>query len=53
VRLMLSGQPDLSEIEAAIASGVADDHYVKPLGARSLRERIDEAFRLQSQRAAA
>jgi two-component system cell cycle response regulator len=53
VRLMLSGQPDLSEIEAAIASGVADDHYVKPLGARTLRERIDEAFRLQSQRAAA
>ncbi|WP_306393886.1 response regulator [Telluria beijingensis] len=53
VRLMLSGQPDLNEIEAAIASGVADDHYVKPLGARMLRERIDEAFRLQSQRAAA
>lgn len=53
VRLMLSGQPDLAEIEAAIASGVADDHYVKPLGARSLRERIDEAFRLQRQRAAA
>lgn len=53
VRLMLSGQPDLSEIEAAIASGVADDHYIKPLGARSLRERIDEAFRLQRQRAAA
>lgn len=53
VRLMLSGQPDLAEIEAAIASGVADDHYVKPLGARTLRERIDEAFRLQSQRGAA
>jgi two-component system cell cycle response regulator len=53
VRLMLSGQPDLTEIEAAIASGVADDHYIKPLGARTLRERIDEAFRLQSQRAAA
>lgn len=53
VRLMLSGQPDLTEIEAAIASGVADDHYVKPLGARTLRERIDEAFRLQSQRGAA
>lgn len=52
VRLMLSGQPDLTEIEAAIASGVADDHYVKPLGARTLRERIDEAFRLQSQRGA-
>lgn len=53
VRLMLSGQPDLTEIEAAIAAGVADDHYVKPLGARILRERIDEAFRLQRQRAAA
>ncbi|MGF6275452.1 two-component system cell cycle response regulator [Massilia sp. UYP11] len=53
VRLMLSGQPDLAEIEAAIACGVADGHYVKPLGARALRERIDEAFRLQRQRAAA
>lgn len=53
VRLMLSGQPDLSEIEAAISSGVADGHYIKPLGARVLRERISEAFRLQSQRAAA
>ncbi|MBV6539841.1 response regulator, partial [Ursidibacter maritimus] len=53
VRLMLSGQPDLTEIEAAIASGVAADHHVKPLGARTLRERIDEAFRLQSQRGAA
>jgi len=53
VRLMLSGQPDLSAIEDAIASGVADDHYIKPLGARVLRERIDEAFRLQRQRAVA
>lgn len=53
VRLMLSGQPDLREIEAAIASGIADGHYIKPLGARVLRERIDEAFQLQSQRAAA
>ena len=52
VRLMLSGQPDLSEIEAAIESGVADGHYIKPLGARALRERLDEAFRLQSTRAA-
>lgn len=52
VRLMLSGQPDLSEIEAAIESGVADGHYIKPLGARALRERLDEAFRLQSERAA-
>lgn len=53
VRLMLSGQPDLTEIEAAISSGVADGHYIKPLGARVLRERISEAFRLQSQRATA
>lgn len=53
VRLMLSGQPDLTAIEDAIASGVADDHYIKPLGARMLRERIDEAFRLQRQRAVA
>ncbi|MEW7850308.1 response regulator [Massilia aurea] len=53
VRLMLSGQPDLTEIEAAIESGVADGHYIKPLGARALREQLDEAFRLQSARAAA
>lgn len=53
VRLMLSGQPDLSDIEAAIDSGVADGHYIKPLGARALRERLEEAFRLQSERAAA
>lgn len=30
VRLMLSGQPDLTDIEAAIKSGVADGHYIKP-----------------------
>jgi len=50
VRLMLSGQPDLTDIEAAIRSGVADGHYIKPLGARALREQLDEAFRLQSAR---
>jgi len=50
VRLMLSGQPDLTDIEAAIKSGVADGHYIKPLGARALREQLDEAFRLQSAR---
>lgn len=50
VRLMLSGQPDLTDIEAAINSGVADGHYIKPLGARALREQLDEAFRLQSSR---
>lgn len=50
VRLMLSGQPDLTDIEAAIRSGVADDHYIKPLGARALREQLDKAFRLQSAR---
>lgn len=53
VRLMLSGQPDLSEIEAAIAAGVADGHYIKPVGATQLRERLDDAFRLHSARAAA
>jgi len=52
VRLMLSGQPDLREIEAAIAAGVADDHYIKPVGAALLRERLDAAFRLHSERAA-
>ena len=50
VRLMLSGQPDLTDIEAAIKSGVADGHYIKPLGARALREQLDEAFRLQRTR---
>ncbi|MEM8514654.1 two-component system cell cycle response regulator [Massilia sp. MP_M2] len=50
VRLMLSGQPDLTDIEAAIRSGVADGHYIKPLGARALREQLDAAFRLQSAR---
>lgn len=50
VRLMLSGQPDLTDIEAAIRSGVADGHYIKPLGARALREQLDKAFRLQSAR---
>jgi len=50
VRLMLSGQPDLTDIEAAIRSGVADGHYIKPLGARALREQLDEAFRLQRTR---
>lgn len=53
VRLMLSGQPDLGEIEAAIAAGVADGHYIKPMGARVLREQLGQAFQLQSRRAAA
>ena len=52
VRLMLSGQPDLSEIEAAIAAGVADEHYIKPVSASQLRERLGAAFRLRSERAA-
>lgn len=53
VRLMLSGQPDLSEIEAAIAAGVADEHYIKPVTASQLRERLGAAFRLHGERAAA
>jgi two-component system cell cycle response regulator len=53
VRLMLSGQPDLSEIEAAIAAGVADEHYIKPVSAMQLRERLGAAFRLHGERAAA
>lgn len=53
VRLMLSGQPDLSEIEAAIAAGVADEHYIKPVTASQLRERLGAAFRLRSERVAA
>ena len=50
VRLMLTGQPDLSEIEAAMAKGVVDGHFVKPVAAGALRERIDEALRLHAQR---
>jgi len=53
VRLMLSGQPDLREIEAAIAAGVADEHYIKPVSAGQLRERLGAAFRLHVERAAA
>jgi len=53
VRLMLSGQPDLGEIEAAIAAGIADGHYIKPMGARILREQIGQAFQLQNARATA
>ncbi len=52
VRLMLTGQKDLAEIEAALRSGVADAHYAKPVSAASLRERVRAALALQRQRAA-
>jgi len=50
VRLMLSGQHDLAEIEAALRSGLADAHYAKPVSAASLRERIRAALALAAQR---
>lgn len=51
VRLMLTGQQDLAEIDAALRSGVADAHYAKPVSASSLRERMREALALQRSRA--
>jgi two-component system cell cycle response regulator len=51
VRLMLTGQKDLAEIEAALRSGVADAHYAKPVSAAGLRERMREALALQRTRA--
>ncbi len=50
VRLMLTGQQDLSGVEAALRSGAADAHYTKPLSAKALRERIGDALRLQQTR---
>ena len=50
VRLMLTGQQDLADIEAALRSGVADAHYAKPVSAASLRERIHAALALQRSR---
>ncbi|SFB92177.1 response regulator [Massilia yuzhufengensis] len=52
VRLMLTGQQDMAEIEAALRSGVADAHYPKPVAAASLRERIRQAVALQRSRVA-
>jgi two-component system cell cycle response regulator len=46
VRLMLTGQHDLTEIEDALRAGVADAHYAKPVSAASLRERIRQALAL-------
>lgn len=51
VRLMLTGQQDLAEIDAALRSGVLDAHYAKPVSASSLRERVREALALQRSRA--
>ncbi|MEX5744226.1 response regulator [Massilia sp. X63] len=53
VRLMLTGQQDLAEIEAALRSGVAEAHYAKPVSAASLRARMREALLLQRTRAQA
>ncbi len=50
VRLMLTGQQDLAEIESALRSGVADAHYAKPVSAATLRERMREALALQRSR---
>ncbi|WP_020654890.1 response regulator [Massilia niastensis] len=51
VRIMLSGQLDLAEIEAAMDAGVIDGHYAKPAAAGPLRERMALAFRLHARRA--
>jgi len=51
VRLMLTGQQDLAEIEAALRAGIADAHYAKPVSAAGLRERMREALVLQRSRA--
>ena len=51
VRLMLTGQQDLAEIDAALRSGAVDAHYAKPVSAGSLRERVREALALQRSRA--
>ena len=51
VRLMLTGQQDLAEIEAALQSGVADAHYAKPVSAATLREHIGVALALHAGRA--
>lgn len=50
VRLMLTGQQDLAEIDAALRSGVLDAHYAKPVSASSLRQRMREALALQRSR---
>ena len=50
VRLMLTGQTDLAEIEAAVAAGVADAHYAKPVAAGVLRSHVEEALRLHARR---
>jgi two-component system cell cycle response regulator len=51
VRLMITGQQDLAEIEAALQSGVADAHYAKPVSAASLRAHLAQAVALQRSRA--
>jgi two-component system cell cycle response regulator len=51
VRLMLTGQQDLAEIETALNSGLADAHYAKPVSAASLRARLHDAVDLQRSRA--
>ena len=47
---MLTGQTDLAEIEAAVAAGVADAHYAKPVAAGALRGHVEEALRLHARR---
>ncbi|MEH6436247.1 response regulator [Massilia sp. DD77] len=50
VRLMLTGQSDLAEIEAAMAAGVVDAHHAKPVAAGELRGHVEEALRLHRRR---
>ena len=50
VRLMLTGQQDLAAVDAALAAGIADAHYAKPLSAAALREHLHTALELQRSR---
>jgi two-component system, cell cycle response regulator len=52
VRLMLTGQQDLAEIDDALQSGLAEAHYPKPVSGASLREHIRQAVTLQRTRVA-
>ncbi|OON63602.1 response regulator [Massilia sp. KIM] len=53
VRLILSGQTDLAEIEAATAAGIVDAHHAKPVSTASLRGYVEDALRLQRRRSGA
>ncbi|UVW30163.1 response regulator [Massilia sp. H6] len=51
-RLMLTGQQDLADIDAALRAGFADAHYAKPVSASTLRASLRKGVALQRARAA-